>query len=116
MSPRSGTSNSGLIIAGSSLLIAAVCYYADKCNMPIVANWLDWISDRIYQSFPILARLAPNAAMFVSAAAVGLVVLVVSALLLGGLTQSCTMNDRLERQLKKRSETKVKRISGVRVK
>ena len=71
--PGTKISTSGWIVSVVSMLVTALLYYADVHNAPVLAPWLDLLAERIYRWLPLLARLVPNAAMFLSSAVVGLV-------------------------------------------
>jgi len=108
---KAGTkvSVSGWIVLVASMLVTALLYYADIRNAPVLAPWLDLLADRIYRWLPILARLAPNAAMFLSSAVVGLVFFLIGTVIAACFTAPSSKNDRIESQLKKHAAQRSKR-------
>jgi hypothetical protein len=72
----------------ASGLVGLGAYAADLHNLPVLANWMDWLSNRIYGAMPILSRLVPNAQMFVSAAAVALAFFAAATILVAFLVPS----------------------------
>jgi hypothetical protein len=58
--------------------------------------------------FPLLHRLAPQAEMFVSALAAGFVFFLAATLLVACFSRPLSVNDKIERQLKRRGHNKAK--------
>jgi uncharacterized protein involved in cysteine biosynthesis len=81
MSNGNKTSTTGFLVAIAALLVSVGAYYADLCNVPVLAPWLDWLANRIYGWLPILERLVPQASMVLSAIAVGFAFFVVATVL-----------------------------------
>jgi DNA invertase Pin-like site-specific DNA recombinase len=72
------------------------------------------IGGRLYAWFPLLHRLAPQAEMFVGALAAGFVFFLAATLLVACFSRPLSVNDKIERQLKRRGHNKAKHRSGVR--
>jgi uncharacterized protein involved in cysteine biosynthesis len=109
---RSKTSNVGLIIFLAATLVALAAYLADLHNLPVLAPWLDLLGRSIYGWMPLLARLLPNGAMYLSAGVVGLAVFLLATIFASPFIGNSTSSDQLERKLK---GTTKKNRSGVRV-
>jgi hypothetical protein len=115
--PRSsGMSLRGLLVSAAALLVSAGVYYADIYNLPGLAPWLDYLSDRILDAVPLSrifpVPLPPQTPFLVSAAAVGFVFFLVATIAAAILFPS-TGQSRLEKQLAGRNGSIEKHRGGI---
>src|ERR1700680_4120623 len=98
------TNNVSLVLFLASALVALAAYGADRANVPIASNWLDWLADRIYAGLPLLQRLLPFGRMYLSASAVGLGFFLLATLIAAPFIGSTTNEGTLEKKLRSRAK------------
>jgi hypothetical protein len=105
-------SASGFVVLLCSGLAGFGAYYADLINQPVVAPILDRITSRIYMWLPALRALPAQTWFITSGIVAGLIFLVLGTLV-AALLPSKNAHDRLENQLKKRSDNRKKHRAGI---
>ncbi|HTD14721.1 MAG TPA: hypothetical protein VK673_06060 [Chthoniobacterales bacterium] len=110
--PPRNMSASGFALLFLSGLAGFGAYRADVVNQPLVAPVLDRITRQIYVWLPALRALPTQTWFITSGVAVALVCLLFGTLVVA-LFQPANAHDRLEKQLKKRSDNRKKHRAGI---
>jgi uncharacterized protein involved in cysteine biosynthesis len=106
MRDGSKTSTSGMLIALASGLVAAGLYYADQQNLPVIAPWLDLLSDKIYAWVPILGQLLPTTSLVLGPIVAAFAFFLIATVACSFFVPSVGHSDRIERQLRQRASNK----------